>query len=67
MHVDVIILTLAVVMTLGLTYKDPQMIGWGETILTATVITVLISVIIETVWMPVLNKKLLKNTVVDKW
>ena len=54
-------------LTLGLTYKDPQMIGWGETILTATVMTVLTSVIIETLWMPVLNRKLLKNTLVKKW
>ncbi len=48
-------------LTLGITYKDPQMIGWGETILTATVITVLVSVIAETLWMPKLNKELLEN------
>ncbi len=47
-------------LSLGITYKNPQLIGWGETILTVTVITVLVSVVAETLWVGVLNKKLLE-------
>ncbi len=45
--------------SLGVRYHNPSMIYWGEIILSATVITVLLSVIIETVWVPYLKKKLL--------
>ena len=46
-------------LTLGKTYHNPQLIAWGEMILTATVMTILFSVIIETMWVKGLNKKLL--------
>ena len=44
---------------LGITYHNTQLIEWGEIILSATIITVLLSVIIETLWVPYLKKKLL--------
>lgn len=47
-------------LTLGLMYHNPQMIQWGEIILSATVITVLVSVIVETLWVPILREKLLE-------
>ncbi len=49
-------------LTLGATYHNPQLIEWGEMILTATVMTILFSVIIETMWVKGLNKKLLSPT-----
>ncbi len=49
-------------LTLGKTYHNPQLIAWGEMILTATVMTILFSVIIETMWVKALNKKLLSPT-----
>jgi NhaP-type Na+/H+ or K+/H+ antiporter len=51
--------------SLGVRYHNPAMIHWGEIILSATVITVLLSVIIETVWVPYLKKKLLDQPVVE--
>jgi len=36
------------------------MIQWCEIILSATVITVLVSVIVETLWIPILREKLLE-------
>ncbi|NPA75618.1 MAG: sodium:proton antiporter [Euryarchaeota archaeon] len=51
--------------SLGVRYHDLNMIHWGEIILSATVITVLLSVIIETVWVPYLKKKLLDQPVVE--
>ncbi len=48
-------------LALGLRYNNPQMIHWGEIILSATVITVLLTVIIETLWVPFLKKKLLAS------
>ncbi|ALM76574.1 cation:proton antiporter [Thermococcus barophilus] len=47
-------------LTLGLVYHDQQMIQWGEIILGATVITVLVSVIVETLWVPLLRERLLE-------
>ncbi len=44
---------------LGLAYHNHNMIYWGEIILSATVVTVLITVIVETTWVPFLKKKLL--------
>ncbi len=46
-------------LTLGLTYHDQQLIGWGESILAVTVITILVSVILQTLWVGVLNRRLL--------
>lgn len=45
---------------LGLTYKDTRLVGWGESILATTVVTVLVSVLIETLWTSFLNNKLLR-------
>ncbi|ADD08513.1 sodium/hydrogen exchanger [Aciduliprofundum boonei T469] len=44
---------------LGIAYNNTQMIHWGELILSTTIITVLLTVIIETLWVPYLKKKLL--------
>ncbi len=44
---------------LGMRYQNTQLIQWGEIILSATIITVLLSVIIESLWVPYLKKKLL--------
>ncbi len=49
-------------LALGLQYHNAQMIYWGEIILSATVITVLITVIVETTWVPYLRRKLLKDS-----
>lgn len=46
-------------LVLGLTYKDSKLIGWGESVLAVTVVTVLVSVLIETLWTSFLNEKLL--------
>ena len=46
---------------LGITYNNAMLIHWGEIILSATIITVLLTVIIETLWVPYLRKKLLAN------
>ncbi|HUX22696.1 MAG TPA: sodium:proton antiporter [Spirochaetia bacterium] len=45
---------------LGLTYKNSQLVSWGESILAVTVVTILVSVLIETLWTGVLNDRLLK-------
>jgi len=50
-------------LSLGLLYHDKTLIGWGEVILSATLITIIISVIIETIWVKFLAKKLLKKSV----
>ncbi len=46
-------------LALGLNYHNQALINWGELILSTTVITVLVSVIIETLWLPFLRDKLL--------
>ncbi len=42
---------------LGTTYHNKQLIDWGETILAATVITIIVSVVLETLWANTLNKR----------
>ncbi len=44
---------------LGITYHVPKLVYWGEYILTATFMTVLISIIVETSWLPYIKKWLL--------
>ncbi len=44
---------------LGIAYNNHQLIYWGDIILSATVVTVLVTVIVETTWVPYLKKKLL--------
>jgi len=46
-------------LALGLSYHNQALINWGELILSTTVITVLLSVIIEILWLPFLRDKLL--------
>jgi NhaP-type Na+/H+ or K+/H+ antiporter len=46
-------------LALGLTYHNHKLANWGESILSVTVITILVSVIIETLWTNFLNKWLL--------
>jgi NhaP-type Na+/H+ or K+/H+ antiporter len=48
-------------LTLGLMYKQQSLIDAGEIILAATMITILVSVIAETLWMKPLSKILLKH------
>ena len=48
-------------LSLGMRFHDVQMVQWGEIILSATVITVLLSVVVETVWVPFLKGKLLNE------
>ena len=48
-------------LTLGLMYKQQPLIDAGEIILAATTITILVSVIAETLWMKPLSKILLKH------
>ncbi|MGC8612451.1 MAG: cation:proton antiporter [Athalassotoga sp.] len=50
-------------LSLGIMYKNPVLTQWGEVILAATVITVLESVIIETLWVRPLSKRLLKDSI----
>jgi len=50
-------------LSLGVMYKNPILIQWGEIILATTVITVLVSVIIETLWVRPLSKKLLSESI----
>lgn len=47
--------------TLGLVYNNHDLIVWGEYILSTTLITVLVSIILETTWLPLLKKKLLNE------
>ncbi len=47
--------------TLGLVYNNHNLIVWGEYILSTTLITVLVSIILETTWLPLLKKKLLNE------
>ncbi len=46
-------------LSLGLLYHAPTLVTWGEFILTATFVTVLLSIIIETSWLPYIKKWLL--------
>lgn len=51
----------AVPLSLGQVYHNQTLISWGEVILTATIVTVLVSVLAETLWVRPLTKVLLKN------
>ncbi len=46
-------------LSLGLAYNIPWLIGWGEIILTATFVTVLVSITVETLWLPYIKRWLL--------
>ncbi len=46
-------------MTLGIAYHNPQLIQWGGIILGVTIVAVLTTVIVETLWVPFLREKLL--------
>ncbi len=46
-------------LSLGMANNNQELIGWGQIILSATIVTVLVSVLIETIWMKPLAKKLL--------
>ncbi len=46
-------------LALGLSLHEPKLIHWGETILAVTVITVLVSVILETLWIGFLKRHFL--------
>ncbi len=46
-------------LALAITYHATWLVHWGEVILSVTIITVLLSVIVETLWVPTLRKKLL--------
>ncbi len=48
-------------LSLGLMYHNKTLISWGEVILSATLITIIISVITETLWVKFLSGKLLKD------
>ena len=48
-------------LSLGRLYHDKPLIQWGETILSVTVIVVLTSVILETLWVGPFKKKMLEN------
>ncbi len=50
-------------LSLGLLYHDKILIHWGEIILSSTLITIILSVIIETIWVKYLANKLLKKNV----
>jgi len=49
-------------LSLGLAYHVPQLIKWGEIILSTTLVTVLLSIIIETLWVPYLRRTLLSES-----
>ena len=44
---------------IGALYNDANLIYWGEIILTSTLMTVFLSMILESAWMPFLKRKLL--------
>ncbi|APZ44257.1 cation:proton antiporter [Acidihalobacter ferrooxydans] len=44
-------------LALGLSNHDKQLIAWGESILAVTVITILVSVILETLWIGILKRR----------
>ncbi len=46
---------------IGGLYNDANLIYWGELILTSTLMTVFLSMILESAWMPFMNKKLLES------
>ncbi len=46
-------------LSIGLATQNQDLIEWGHIIVSATIITVLVSVLVETMWMKPLSKKLL--------
>ena len=53
----------ALPLSLGIAYHNSTLIYWGELILSATLVTILLSIILETLWLPILRKKLLGEVV----
>ncbi|NJE30896.1 sodium:proton antiporter [Thermococcus sp. 18S1] len=53
-------------LTLGITYNNPDLIQWGETILSVTIITVLVTVLVETLWVPILRRELLEVRSIER-
>ena len=49
----------ALPLSLAVTYNIPKLMVWGEYILGATLTTVILSIILETSWLPILGRKLL--------
>ena len=48
-------------LSLGLVSHNQTLVGWGEIILSATIVTVLVSVLAETLWVKPLSRKLLSH------
>ncbi len=46
-------------LSLGIMYNNPTLISWGEVILSTTLVTIIVSIILETSWLPFLRRKLL--------
>ncbi|ASJ04345.1 cation:proton antiporter [Thermococcus barossii] len=53
-------------LTLGITYNNPDLVQWGEIILSVTIITVLVTVLVETLWVPILRRKLLEVRSIER-
>ncbi len=53
-------------LTLGAVYHNSQLLYWGEYILATTLVTVLVSIVVETSWVPYLRRRLLKTPVKQK-
>ncbi|NJE60859.1 sodium:proton antiporter [Thermococcus sp. 21S7] len=53
-------------LTLGITYNNPDLVQWGEIILSVTIITVLVTVLVETLWVPILRRELLEVRSIEK-
>ncbi|WP_276607311.1 cation:proton antiporter domain-containing protein [Thermococcus indicus] len=53
-------------LTLGITYNNPDLVQWGETILSVTIITVLVTVLVETLWVPILRRELLEVRSIER-
>jgi NhaP-type Na+/H+ or K+/H+ antiporter len=51
----------ALPLSLGIMYHNEQLISWGKVILSATLATIIISEIVETIWVKYLSKSLLNN------
>jgi NhaP-type Na+/H+ or K+/H+ antiporter len=41
-------------------------VQWGEIILSVTIITVLVTVLVETLWVPILRRKLLEVRSIER-
>ncbi len=51
----------ALPLSLAVTYNIPKLMVWGEYILGATLTTVIVSIVLETSWLPLLSRKLLRQ------